>query len=266
MGVCLGTYAREVEYDWHAFSAALIRVGASLLVAGSRHQELDITDAGNRDSAAGLDLKYADARQRVIQPTRHDARGDCWRWTHVGECEFGDGCTFKHPGEADALRHTVADADGNCLMLKRGSCSRRNCPFLHGTNTSGAAAADQQQPPAPPGPPDPAAPPDIRNPACFSPAARAAAQRGRTQFAVLHEEKAGRSRDHKISSKVFFAPGTRTAAGELKPRWVKDTPEDNSSCEDYRSARTQWHLKWNKRRSCEAFAQMYKNSRTQDSS
>ena len=69
-------------------------------------------------------------------------------------------------------------------------------------------------------------------PACYSSAARAAAQRGRTQFAVLHEEKAGRfMREHKNSSEAFFAPasGTLTAAGDLKPRWVKDDTE----CEDY---------------------------------
>jgi hypothetical protein len=131
MGVCLGTYASEVEYEWDAFSAALIRVGASLLMAGSGSQRLDIPDDAQNPAAA---------RQRVIQPMRHNAQDGCWRWSHVGECDFGDNCKFKHLGEAGALRHTVADADGNCLMLKRGTCTRRNCPFEHGEEGAAAKA------------------------------------------------------------------------------------------------------------------------------
>ena len=59
MGVCLGTYATEVEHDWDAFFAALTRVGASMLMAGSRHQELAISDADN--SIVGLDPNHVDA-------------------------------------------------------------------------------------------------------------------------------------------------------------------------------------------------------------
>ena len=144
-------------------------------------------------------------------------------------CSYGDNCRFPHLGTTGAHKHTDADADGYCLMQKKGICSRNNCTFLH-SGAQGGAAAEGQQPPAPP------APPAIRptgDPACLPLSARAAAQRGGTTFPVLHEEKAGRSRVHKTSSEVFFAPGTLTAAGNLKPRWVKDSPEDSSSCEDY---------------------------------
>ena len=87
--------------------------------------------------------------------------------------------------------------------------------------------------------------------------ARAAAQRGRTQFVVLHEDKAGRSRDHNVSSEEFFAPGTRTASGDLKPRWNQSIQEDDSDCEYYESAQVRVHLVWSRRRSCEASAQVY---------
>ena len=38
---------------------------------------------------------------------------------------------------------------------------------------------------------------------------------------------------HKIGSEEFFAPGTRTASGGLKPRWTQEVQEDDSDCEDY---------------------------------
>ena len=113
----------------------------------------------------------------------------------------------------------MADEDGYCLMLKKGTCSRNNCPFLpcSGADASGGAAEGQQQPPAPPAPP-------------------ASAVRGRTHFPVLHAGKAERTRkvrEHNVSSEGFFAPGTRTAAGDLKPRYFRDIPEDDSDCQDY---------------------------------
>jgi hypothetical protein len=40
-------------------------------------------------------------------------------------------------------------------------------------------------------------------------------------------------REHNVSSEGCFAPGTRTAAGGLKPRYFKDIPEDDSDCQDY---------------------------------
>ena len=53
---------------------------------------------------------------------------------------------------------------------------------------------------------------------------------------MLHQAKAEKTRklrEHGVSSEEFFAPGTRTAAGDLKPRWFKDIPEDDSDCTDY---------------------------------
>ena len=129
----------------------------------------------------------------------------------------------------------MVDKDGQCLMhVRRGQCTRRDCPFGHDGTKGADAAEDNQQtpPPDPPTPPAPAIRP-TRDPTCYSPAARAAAQRGRTQFAVLHEDKAGRSRDHKVGSEEFFAPGTRTASGGLKPRCTQKVQEDDSDCEDY---------------------------------
>ena len=164
----------------------------------------------------------ADQRQRNVMPITREvaaAGNGCWKWSHVGVCSYGDNCRFPHLGTAGAQRHTVADEDGNCLMLKKGTCSRNNCPFLHG---SAAAAEDQQ--------PDPPA-------ANTTQAAADIKHRGRTQFAVLHDEKATRraSRVHPVGNSTgFVAPGTSIAAGNLKPRWVKDTPQDSSSdCEDY---------------------------------
>ena len=50
----------------------------------------------------------------------------------MGSCSYGTNCKFEHAGQAGALRYTVADADGNCLMeFRKGVCSRRNCPFTH---------------------------------------------------------------------------------------------------------------------------------------
>ena len=122
----------------------------------------------------------------------------------------------------------MVDKDGQCLMhVRRGQCTRRNCPFGHDGTKDAGVTGD-----APPTPPAPGIRPtgDL---ACYSPTARAAAQRGLTQFAVLHEDKAVRSRDHKVSSEEFFAPGTRTASGGLKPRWTQKVQEDDSDCEDY---------------------------------
>jgi hypothetical protein len=106
-------------------------------------------------------------------------------------------------------------------MQKKGVCSRNNCPFLH-SDAQGGAAAEGQQPQLPATRP-------TGDPKCYPAAARKV-------FTVLHQEKAEKTRkmrEHNVSSEDFFAPGTRTAAGDLKPRWVKDIPEENSSCEDY---------------------------------
>ena len=67
------------------------------------------------------------------------------------------------------------------------------------SDAQGGAAVEGQRPPAP-------APPPTRptgDLACLSLSARAAAQRGRITFPVLHEEKAGRSRVHKTRYKRF---------------------------------------------------------------
>ena len=122
-------------------------------------------------------------------------------------------------------------------MLKKGTCSRNNCPFLpcSGADASAGAAENQQQPPARP----------TADPLCYpvghpirvaAEAAARTAARGRTHFLVLHADKAERTRkmrEHSVSSEDFFAPGTRTAASDLKPRWFKDIPEDDSDCQDY---------------------------------
>jgi hypothetical protein len=230
MEMCRGVYNPMLEEDWAIFSAAAIRVGMSLL----QKSEFIAASPGASPVAPAAP---ADQRQRNLMPISPEVRAagsGCWKWSHVGVCSYGDNCRFPHLGTVGAQRHTVTDENGHCLMLKKGTCSRNNCPFMpcSGADASGGAAEDQQQPPAPPAPPAPDARP-TGDPACYSPSARAAAQRGRTQFDVLHEDKAVRSRGQKVSSEEFFAPGTRTASGGLKPRWTQKVQEDDSDCEDY---------------------------------
>ena len=79
------------------------------------------------------------------------------------------------------------DTDGQRLLhVRRGQCTRRKCPFEHDGAKDVAATGDT--PPAPPTPPALAIRP-TGDPTYYSPAARAV-QRGRTQFSVLHEDKA----------------------------------------------------------------------------
>jgi hypothetical protein len=218
MEMCRGAYDPMLENDWAVFSAAAIRVGASLLKKAESLHDPAATPVAPAAAAA------VDHRARNLMPVTAEiaaAGSGCWKWSHVGVCSYGDNCRFPHLGTAGAHRHTVADADGYCLMQKKGVCSRNNCPFLH-SDAQGGAAAEGQQPQLPATRP-------TGDPKCYPAAARKV-------FTVLHQEKAEKTRkmrEHNVSSEDFFAPGTRTAAGDLKPRWVKDIPEENSSCEDY---------------------------------
>ena len=230
-----GCYDTALEDDFAAFSAAIIRVGVSLVRRQSQQdaQSPAAAAAAATPAAVQAGLNTSDERARQLRYTQGD--NSCWKWS-VGECSYGENYRFEHVGEAGSQRHTVVDKDGQCLMhVRRGQCSRRNCPFGHDGAKDAAATGDQQQistPPAPPTPPAPVIRP-TGDPTCYNPAARAAAQRDRTQFAVLHEDnKAGRSRDHKVGSEEFFAPGTRTASGGQKPRWTQKVQEDDSDCED----------------------------------
>ena len=182
-------------------------------------------------AAAQAGLNASDDRARQLRYAQGD--NSCWKWS-VGECSYGDNCRFEHVGEAGSQRSTVVDEDGQCLMFsRRGQCTRKKCPFGHNENpaaaaaaenpaAAAAAAAEDQQPSTP----------AIRptgDHKCYPAAARKV-------FTVLHQAKAEKTRklrEHSVSSEEFFAPGTRTAAGGLKPRWIKDIPEDDSSCEDY---------------------------------
>ena len=229
MEVARECYDTALEDDFAAFSVAVIRVGVSLV----RRQSQQDAQGPAAAAPAAAGLVASDERAKQLRYTQGD--NSCWKWS-VGECSHGDNCRFEHVGEAGSQRSTVVDENDQCLMhMRRGQCTRKNCPFGHDGNKAAAAAEDKQQTP-PHAPPAPPAPPAIRqdgDPACYSSAARAAAERGRTQFSVLHEDKAGRSREHKVSSEEFFAPGSRTASGGLKPRWIQNTQEDDSDCEDY---------------------------------
>ena len=204
-----GCYDTDLEDDFAAFSAAVIRVGVSLV---RRQSQLAAAPAA---AQAGLDA--SDARARQLRFTQGD--NSCWKWS-VGECSYGDKCRFEHVGEAGSQRSTVVDEDDQCLMFsRRGQCTRKNCPFGHnGNNAAAAAAAAEDQQPSTPA-----------NATQSQPTARRV-------FTVLHQDKAEKTRklrEHSVSSEEFFAPGTRTAAGDLKPRWFKDIPEDDSDCTDY---------------------------------
>ena len=211
MEVARGCYDTDLEDDFAAFSAAVIRVGVSLV---RRQSQLAATPAA---AQAGLDA--SDARARQLRFTQGD--NSCWKWS-VGECSYGDKCRFEHVGEAGSQRSTVVDEDDQCLMFsRRGQCTRKNCPFGHNGDNAAAAAAEDQQPSTP-------ANTTQSQPAIAPPARRV--------FTVLHQEKAEKTRrlrEHGVSSEEFFAPGTRTADGDPKPRYFKDIPEDDSDCTDY---------------------------------
>jgi len=211
MEVARGCYDTDLENNFAAFSAAVIRVGISLTRRQSQRNAQSPGDAAPAAAQAGLSA--SDDRARQLRFTQGD--NSCWKWS-VGECSYGDNCRFEHVGEAGSQRGTVVDEDGQCLMFsRRGQCTRKKCPFGHNENTAAAAAEDtpaanatQSQPPA------------------------------RRVFTVLHQDKAEKTRklrEHSVSSEGFVAPGTRTADGDLKPRWtrIKDIPEDDSDCGDY---------------------------------
>ena len=212
-----GCYDTDLENNFAAFSAAVIRVGMSLTRRQSQQNAQSPGDAAPAAAQAGLSA--SDDRARQLRFTQGD--NSCWKWS-VGECSYGDNCRFEHVGEAGSQRSTVVDEDGQCLMFsRRGQCTRRKCPFGHNGNQAAAAAEDT-----------PAA-----NTTQSQPAIRPTGDPpARRVFTVLHQAKAEKTRklrEHGVSSEEFFAPGTRTAAGEPKPRFFKDIPEDDSDCTDY---------------------------------
>ena len=124
MEMCRGAYNPMLEEDWAIFSAAAIRVGMSLL----QKSEFTAPSSGVSPVAPAAP---ADQRQRNMMPISPEikaAGSGCWKWSHVGVCSYGDNCRFPHVGTAGAQRHTVADEDGYCLMLKKGTLLKEQLP------------------------------------------------------------------------------------------------------------------------------------------
>ena len=128
------------------------------------------------------------------------------RWESAHMERIVDSSTSEKLARRGAL--AVVNEDVKCLMLvRRGQCTRRNCPFGHDLD---AAAAEDQQP---------------NPPAANTTQTADKKHRGRTQFVVLHADKAPRRRGPR------FAPGQ----SDWRPgeKMLKDLSEDDSDCEDY---------------------------------
>ena len=76
----------------------------------------------------------AEEENQVAQmyPGTQSLNQDCWNYTYLGVCTYGDKCVHKHRGEPGALKHKLADEHGVCRKFLSGECERGDsCKFKH---------------------------------------------------------------------------------------------------------------------------------------